>query len=286
MADEGLKARVDRLLNEDIRSEDLTRLFLYARDRCDGREPVQEIGDFVAHHAERTKGIVTRETSDWFITSRIMFSGVQKPLDRSKLPPNFREFLSASLRRIGPVIKRSGFSQSRARKMLPGILGKFDTNPDGTLAVSKKHTDDEVKLINALSSYIVSRPAFLADRLFNDFAETLKKNGLLDKKKMNEFKKVKPAVLLFAVTVMHNCVVQIGDGLTCKLIAAPTGPNGSIDVIAPVPTIENPGIFAASPIFSTDLPVRECCEDALVAAPQPWDFDLEITSAQKLTKLG
>lgn len=43
-------ARVRRLLDGGLRLDDLTNLFLYARDRCNGRESVQEIGDFVAHH--------------------------------------------------------------------------------------------------------------------------------------------------------------------------------------------------------------------------------------------
>jgi hypothetical protein len=48
MADPGMRARVERLVQGDVRVDDLTRLFLFARDRCDGRECVREIGDFVA----------------------------------------------------------------------------------------------------------------------------------------------------------------------------------------------------------------------------------------------
>jgi hypothetical protein len=63
---QGLRVRVERLLRGNFRAEDLNRLFLYARDRCQGRESVQEIGDFVAHHDERSKGVVTRRTRDFF----------------------------------------------------------------------------------------------------------------------------------------------------------------------------------------------------------------------------
>jgi hypothetical protein len=44
MVDAGIRARVVRFLNGDFVPEDLARIFLFARDRCDGREPVQEIG--------------------------------------------------------------------------------------------------------------------------------------------------------------------------------------------------------------------------------------------------
>ncbi len=286
MPDAGLKARVDRLLSGDIRSEDLTRLFLYVRDHCDGRESVQEIGDFVAHHSERTKGIVTRETRDWFLTTRLKFMALKTPLDGSKLPSNFVEYLWASLRRIGPGIKRSGISSSKARRMLSDLVKKFDANPDGTLAISQKHTAEEINLINYLASQLVARPAFTADRLFNDFSEALKSNGLLAKNKMNDFKKLKPVVLLFAASVMHNCVIRIDEGFTCTLVAAPTGEGETININAPVPTIEDPSVFISSAMFSTGLPMKESCEDSLQATPQPWSFDLEITSAQKLAKLG
>jgi hypothetical protein len=57
MGDPKSRARVQRLLSGDFCPDDLTGLFLYARDHCDGREPVAEIGHFVAHHSERDMGI-------------------------------------------------------------------------------------------------------------------------------------------------------------------------------------------------------------------------------------
>src|SRR5688572_6682491 len=99
MPDPGMRARVGRLLRRDFRSDDLTRLFLYARDRCDGRESVQEIGDFVAHHDERTKGLITRSTRDWQITAWHYTLRIQNALDRFRLSKDYPEFLYASLRR-------------------------------------------------------------------------------------------------------------------------------------------------------------------------------------------
>jgi hypothetical protein len=70
MPDPKSRARVQRLLSGTFRPDDLTGLFLYARDHCDGRESVAEIGHFVAHHNERDRGIVTRSTRDWFAMAR------------------------------------------------------------------------------------------------------------------------------------------------------------------------------------------------------------------------
>src|SRR5438874_13609559 len=137
MPDPGLRARVERLLRGDFRSDDLTRLFLYVRDRCDGRESVQEVGDFVAHHDERTKGLVTRTARDWYVTIRfasLRFAGV--PIDWNRLPANFATVLQASYRRApGPFFKDVlGISRSDVAKLLPTIARKFVSNDDGTLS--------------------------------------------------------------------------------------------------------------------------------------------------------
>ena len=66
MSDPKSRARVERILSGELRADDLANLFLYARDHCDGRETVKEVGDFVAHHTERTKGVVTRTARDWY----------------------------------------------------------------------------------------------------------------------------------------------------------------------------------------------------------------------------
>jgi len=285
MPDMGLRARVERLLRGDLQIDDLTRLFLYARDRCDGRETVQEIGDFVAHHDERTKGIITRETRDWFITTRVMMSAMKTPLQSDKLPTNFREFLAASLRRLGAGIKQSGFRLRDAHHILRTLSTKFIANSDSTLAISPRHTQKERALIAALSGHITARPAFTSDRLFQDFSETLKSNALLERTELRDFIKLQPAISLFAVSVMHNCVIQIGGGLTCKLTAFAHGPDGTIEVNAPVPTLADPAILVSSSIYSAGLPAAQYCDAALLSA-QKWDFDLEVTEATKLAKLG
>src|SRR5947209_8722937 len=100
MPEAGLRARVERLLRGDFHLHDLITLFLYARDRCDGRESVQEVGDFIAHSSERTKGILTRQTRDWYITAWFHSLVVQGGLNAAQLPPTFPEFLNASFRRL------------------------------------------------------------------------------------------------------------------------------------------------------------------------------------------
>ena len=90
MVDAKSRAKVQRLLSDDFRPGDLSDLFIFARDHCDGRQTVTDIGDFVAHHNERDRGIITNSTREWFATVRYhmsVFSGGQPvPLDRAKMP--------------------------------------------------------------------------------------------------------------------------------------------------------------------------------------------------------
>jgi hypothetical protein len=144
MVDAGLRARVERLLDGDFRPDDVTRLFLYARDRCDGRESVQEVGDFVAHHDERTKGLITRTTRDWYVTAEFAALALNnqqlnKPFDLNKLPIDLPHFLRASFRRgFGPDHNRSlkektGLNRAAAEKLSSTIIKTFASNADGTM---------------------------------------------------------------------------------------------------------------------------------------------------------
>src|SRR5258705_11504652 len=104
LPDQKSRARVQRLLTGTFRPDDLTGLFLYARDHCDGREPVAEIGHFVAHHNERDKGIVTRATRDWFTTMRFHMSRFQRPdgsldLDPQRMPSVTRDYFRMMVNR-------------------------------------------------------------------------------------------------------------------------------------------------------------------------------------------
>src|SRR4051812_38202095 len=114
MPDEIMRSRVERLLRKDVRADDLTRLFLFARDRCDGRESVQEIGDFVAHHNERTKGTITRTVRDWAAIIQMRSWDPNIVLNPKRLPAIFPIFLRATARRLNQriVVNQTGLARS------------------------------------------------------------------------------------------------------------------------------------------------------------------------------
>ena len=177
MVDARSRARVERMIAGDFRPDDLTHLFLFARDRCDGREAVREIGDFVAHHAERVKGPITRSAREWFAIATFVawqFSG--QALDARSLPAVFPDYLRATLRRA--ELKVAG-SRVKAMKSLEDAIAKFTQAADGTYSQTSLLDQREVDLLNLLTSQIVAKAAFSGERLYRDFIATLKSNGLI-----------------------------------------------------------------------------------------------------------
>jgi hypothetical protein len=289
MTDTALRARVERLLRGDFRVDDITRLFLYARDRCDGRESIQEVGDFVAHHNERTKGLLTKTTKDWFSIAKFWGATVQAPISLDNLPNTLPDFLAANLRRKPRIIHPgTNITRREAESRLPHIISNFVHKADGSLAISLAHTWDDINLITLLVKNIVVKGAFNDDRLCDDLSSTLRTLGLLKREELAAFKKLKPLITLFAVSVMHNCEIVISDGSRIRLKAAAPA-DGHIVVSAPIPIPTSRLVGAdhfmlSAAMFTTKLDTG-FCEPELVQNPE-WNFSVEVTLNIRLGKLG
>lgn len=152
MPDHMMRARVERLIRGDVREDDLTRLFLFARDRCDGSECVQEIGDFVAHHSERTKGVVTQTVRDWaaIVGCRPWVPG--ETLDPQYFPNVFPDYLRATARRLEHKLIKAHTDLTRAQVIakLPLIITWLQANNDRTFALYPFYTKQELAIVNCL----------------------------------------------------------------------------------------------------------------------------------------
>lgn len=276
MSNPGLRARVLRLLSEDYRLEDLNKLFLYCRDKCSGRESVREVGDFVAHSHLREKGVVTNEVRDWhaIVSFKIQATGLRENIDVNCLPPVFPLFLRATGNRISAEIikKDTGLNLPAARKSISHIIKKLNRNPDGTYSITNRtHTAQEHQIIQALCNYIVVRPAFDGDRLFGDFLATLKSQALLLKAEIGQFSKVKPFIVLYAVTSMHNCAIKVDEhsSLTLELCV---GEHISIGAAVPI----NDKVRMSASMFDTDLPVNTYCQEKMLSRMKFANCDIEV----------
>ena len=133
-----------------------------------GANPSRKIGDFVAHHDERDKGIVTRSTREWFAVARYhvsRFGPHGKPLDGQKMPPATRDYFKIAVNRIGAkhIREKTGMRRGDAYKLMNDVAERLTQSADGTWMLPNNLTQQEVTLINCVSSVMVVKPAFEAD---------------------------------------------------------------------------------------------------------------------------
>jgi hypothetical protein len=292
MQPNGIRSRVVRLLDGTWITDDITRIFLFARDpkRAQGRESVVDIGDFVAHHDERTKGVVTDTTRDFFALVTFSYWLDRKPVPADRLPSNFIDILWAGYHTIHPKVigADTGLSQQQARKLLKELEGKFIRNWDRTLSISPIHSPEEMRLVWCLSRHLRMKSAFTGDRLFEDLKAILLNEQALLPKEATKLGKVRSALILYAVTVMHRSTITLANSANATLMAWAGGDQNSIDVNAHVPatTLSRQSITISAPMFVSGLPPADHCEPELLQNPIDWNFDLEIKQGGLLGRLA
>lgn len=254
---------------------------------------MREIGDFVAHHGERQKGIITRTTRDWFVIVRFMMPrfgpGGPQSLDVRSLPSTTPLFLSATMRRMDHRSLKSdtGLGRASAERSLQRLLGHLIENSDSTYRLEGV-SEPEWAVFKCLVSHIIVEPAFTGDRLFDDFSATLRSHGLLRKEELRRFDELKNVVGLFAISQMHNCRVKISEKFSARLSFAADISSGQLNVKTSAPAF-NEGlaneVSVASDIFTMMAQPTLCCTDRLLS----WSvdaLDLEVGSDMKLDVLA
>jgi hypothetical protein len=213
-------------------------------------------------------------------------------LDPNRLPSNFGDVLWASFgRATKDVIRKTGMSRIDIRRRLPAMINGLKNNTDGSLSLNSFYTSSERQIMSVLAGSLVAQPAFNAARLFTDFSATLRSHGLLQQSEIREFANLQSAIGLFTAAIMHNSSIRLADGTSITLTI---GADDKINVSASVEIFDEAyrkhinaaGIFLASNIFSTDVQAVAGCTGELLAMARPWKFDIELTPAKLLGKLG
>ncbi|TIU47181.1 MAG: hypothetical protein E5W19_23255 [Mesorhizobium sp.] len=286
--DAELKVRVERLLSGRFKPDDLTTLFLALRDRADGREAVIEVGDFVAHRDRRNKGIITRTVRDFFLIIRFMFGPEREQAGIDNLPGNIEGILQASFRRVENKTVRlhTGMSRVAAAKVLKGLIERIRTHQNGRHYLWLP-TPGELSLLNCLTSTMRAMPAFNEDGLFDEFAASLAANKLISPRDIRLLASLKGTIALFALTHMHQSIIDLGDGTEARLNASALGDaQGHIVVFASAElNADNKNLTVAHPIFVTSQTLANC-DPAIQGESHPWPFPLELDAAKRLSRLG
>ena len=250
----------------------------------------KNIGDFVAHHSERTKGLTTLTARDWAAIARFRGWRPNETPDITRLPSVFPDFLNATARRLGhKIIKQStGLTRAEAAARIPHIVSRLIRNDDGTFALNPLYSQQEQSILDCFLSHIVARSAFNGERLYLDFSATLKSNGLISKDELRTLATIRHFVILYASVVMHRCAIVIDESLTV-LLQTFAHPAARIQVDCPIPITTGiasiPAINLSSAIFSTDLSSSQYCDPSLLTIRSPWDFPLELTSGGRIKRL-
>jgi hypothetical protein len=87
---------------------------------------------------------------------------------------------------------------------------------------------------------------------------------------------------------MHNSTIRLNDGTTIRLKINDAVGAQKLAVCAPVQVSVMRGspIFVATAMFATEIDAQQGCTAELLAIPDPWDFDIELTHERLLSKLG
>jgi hypothetical protein len=260
-----LRIRVERFLKGDFRPDDLTRLFLWLRERSFGVASIREIGDFVAHSDEKIKGVVTNEAKTFFRFLRFRSAYIApdiRPIDLSDLPSDFCDAMRGNIGRVeSSLIRRdTGLKRKAGEAYLASALAKFCLRSDGRCELKDAMTPEEFAIVKCCMSYIVSKPAFTARDLVRDFGFVLNKNQLLanegERKALNTFNH---HLTLFAVAYMHHARVILDDGWEANLEAGENEGKLTVNAVAPVNRINGNDLRVGYPMFISDTPLEPWC---------------------------
>jgi hypothetical protein len=277
----GLRGSVNRLLKGDIRESDLHDLFFSMRAESGGRGLVSEIANFIAHPDRRTQGIIVREVRDFFAFLKVRAEIENRQIITNALPAHFHEALRANMRRIRKkvLIENTGLNRALATIVLEQALSKLPLPVGGAL-----FTRQEIEVFKCVASNLKGGAFFTDHDLFEDFCRIARKLRLLDNKERGLLRRSKTAFTLFALTVMHNKIIDLGNNDEARLAMAPDLKR-HLAVYA-FSDVKGPGGMPAplgSWLFATNLPIATYCEPDIAPLTRgAFIGDFQVTANLKL----
>jgi hypothetical protein len=294
MPNQRFRVRVQRLLSGNIQSQDLYELFSFARDNAGGRDCVREIGHFVAHTTTRDKGITVQAARNWAAVARFHLARFGRnnlpPISDDCLPAATKAYFSVAFDLIPASVIREEtlFSRHQARERMETLIKKLTLNDDGTWAMPWGYSTIDSRLLKCAAKWITPRPAFSADSLVDEFLSVLKNHKLITLEEIDCNKLfLSECIALFAISKMHNCKIDLGDGTFSVLKAWANVQQSRMKISLGVPCTSpnRPDLTIATNMFVANIDPLKCCDPTLTAEEKTWDFDIELNSQCKIVPI-
>ena len=286
------RACVRRMLRGEFGSDEISRLFMHARDPAynGNRQTVRDIGDFFAHPVTRNRGITATGAKHFIDIMKFQvlrtIRNAEYPL--TDLPETFGPFIEAMSHRMSGTLLETqcGIKPDSVRKTANSFKKKWQKIKAGRYDLSGVLSKDELRLIDCLKNYLMNVEVFKGEELFREFTEVLLESHLLEDCEVNQFSATRNAVILYAVAQMHQAKVSAttGDGY----LQASINKEGCVDVSF-VTTIQIPAgpLKIATAVFSTDIAASEACSAGLLAEPQAeWGFFIHLDADKRLAQFA
>jgi hypothetical protein len=278
----GLRGSVARLLRGDIRESDLHDLFFSMRAESGGRGIVSEIAHFIAHPDRRTQGIIVQEVRDFFAFAKLKAEIDNRQIISHVLPPTFRDAMRANLRRMRKSIlkEQTGLNREEAELVLESALARVPAG--GGVAVM---TEAEALVSHCVFRNLKGGPFFNDHDLFEDFCRVAQKLNLLSSTEKTLLRNSKPAFALFALAIMHNKIIDIGNNDEATLgIAANAKRRLAIYAFSKVKGPAGMTLTMGQLLFETELPIASYCAPNIAPLGRnAFVGDFQMTPDLKLT---
>ncbi|WP_147326167.1 hypothetical protein [Hydrogenophaga borbori] len=277
-----LQARMRRLLEGRAKPEDLDRLFLDQRETAHGMESFRELGDFLAHRDERTKGPVTRRVRDVFTSFRVWSLGLRG------LKPSLDDLKAAGMANLSLLNDEELMAGCGMRR--DAVKTKFE-KAFRKLAAARSLSASDMQMLQFLTNRFIWRPAFTDDDLLKDFLEVSIRNQVLSPEQQAKLITARSSLMLYAITRLHGAVIKVADGHVATLYAGFANDDRRLEVKVDLgfDGWEKP-VHAPVCMFWTSLTAAEHCDKSLLdqtETPQwnSWKQPIELDEEGKLRPL-
>ena len=286
-----LRFRARRLISGDFRVDDLSCLFLAMRGHDEAGAVVKEIGDLVAHRFRRKQGVLKNAAQERF--DALVVAAHSRDDPDGPVPLHFWEALRANRRGISPkkLRKDLGLSPGNARVMLREIEENYADHINDGHTLKNALSTAQNRLVNYLREQGTLTEPFTDNQLIGEINAALKRYQISSRKIQGDAAKF---LILFAISQMHNTVIQLDDGGPFSLLQIHPHADGKLTVFlqSHAPWIDTKAnlvrfadVYIMTTHFSTNLPESRHCDIEALREPDGYVYSLEVTSDLTLSRL-